>query len=332
MQQHYDTAVSKFQAMSGKIALTKNKSETKSHILEVQKAFDALIEHVQDKRRYSSVRKQANCIRELLAGSIRGISSGELSRLELISALVSGEKFFAKFENEYSATLTADVRRTARELLEAQEELTDDQSTYEAGDINMTILEQSMTPEWQKTLSTAQAVIEKHVAHSAPNEDPKVAQLSAKFEEWEKLGATSPSNMKGQAWSLISLPIVPLYKDFTLTTSENLKQLGIKHTIFEGYAVLENQKIMYFDIKKVAKEFQMKPIDYAEDIVQLINMRVKDKFVVASDIVKVSKKNAGIAMVWLLPERVLSAMLKRQNTGRSVRLKDWDFPFNRENM
>lgn len=302
---------------------TKSRAETIAHLKGSQVDFENLLSFVSANRKLLDAKAPINSLNETLKGIVRGVESDDMDRQEMFALLKS--QTYSKKAVEAFDTIS---NRSKRKRKTEEEEMTYEND--ETVEVNKAVVENSLSTEWRNALEKARKVVGKETSVAGSSVNPEDDKLKAKFVEWDSMAKNSPSSMKGQKFGIVELPVIPLYEDFTITQSSNLAKLGIKHTIFEGYAVFEKQKVLYFnraDLDKNQSEF-----DNVQDIVELINMRSSQKYAVASSIFKLSHRNQNIAMFWILPERVLSTILHKQITsggkrGRSALIKDWSFPF-----
>jgi hypothetical protein len=310
-----------YNSLSTSLELSKKRSVSQSHLLDVQKQYADFLTSTSSDKKLAQVKRHAQSINNLLSGAVRGLQQQEISRTELLQTISSGSKFLDLMNEEY---VLAAKRKPKTENVDLDETV-----EIEVADQ----VESSLSDSALRELKVLREKIEKQTFGVDTN-DGDAEKLKAKFEEWTQLRKKCPTTMGGKNFGLVELPVIPMYVDFTLGTSEVLTKLGIRHTMFEGYAVLERQKILYFDADVIKKEHKMSAEEYAEDLVEFLNLRLSEKVVLASSLVKHSPRNKSIAMFWLMPNRVLTSLLKRQHQaggkkGKSAALRDWDFPFER---
>jgi hypothetical protein len=327
----------KLRGLEPMLLTTKKKTKTLELLNEYLLEVSSLLESIDGNRKLLAVKKNLNSLKEILSGSLRGLEIDEISRGEFLLGIENLSNFIEKADLEFQKS--EDRKQTSKYSKYNQEESEDMESSSTNKDINIALVEQSLSADWQKTLKQVRDKLEKPQSPTEVDKNPDEEKLKAKFAAFDLQAKDSPSSMQGKAFGLAILPVIPLYDDFSITQSENLARLGIQHTLFEGYAIFEKQKILYFSAKKVKElnrenKDQQTNIEFAQDLVDLINSRNSVKYSIASDITKISHKNNDIVLVWLLPQTVLNALLNKQissggKRGRSGNLRDWSFPFSR---
>lgn len=164
-----------------------------------------------------------------------------------------------------------------------------------------------------------------------------------KFNDYKTLDRSRVPTAIKSDFSLLKLPVFPIFDDFSMVLPENLKKAGIKFTKVSGYILFEDQFILMIN-KEAAFEYvqEMSPnkgkakllrnhneccILYARYILQLVEERSTEELIMMegklpSHTLVNHPTNARYLMAWLLPKAKLM-LLSRRN----FKVLKWGFPW-----
>lgn len=117
-----------------------------------------------------------------------------------------------------------------------------------------------------------------------------------------------------------------------------LEQFGVKYVMVEDYLILQDQRLLAIDRKAVdsalakmkrssgraSKRKGADPyLDYAEQVVRLLNERGSQTFDMVSRDYTANPRNSDMLLFWVMPSRILDALVRR---GWN-KLSQWSLPF-----
>lgn len=174
--------------------------------------------------------------------------------------------------------------------------------------------------------------------------------LRERITEIKSTKADLPKNMKGP-YTLLRAPVVAIFDSHdsnkrdrpigsgtvshNFTKSALLEQYGIKYVMVEDYLILQDQMLLAVDRKSVeqavkamnsrrrkgakADEF----VDYAHGVIDILNERGSQKYDLVTKEYNANPRNANMLLFWVMPSRVLDALISR---GWN-KLSTWNLPF-----
>lgn len=184
----------------------------------------------------------------------------------------------------------------------------------------------SNSADWKEVLQKMHETLREAKAAKSPYEEKKSTPATideATRKELEKASSTRdllPLKLK-QPFTLLRLPVIPVFADFRVTTEENIKKLAIPYIYVEGYAIFKDQVLLGVSKSECAKQ-GLSAFDYAESALAVINERGTDEFAFVSQTGVGNPRNSDIMFFWLLPSRKLNRILDKGSAKVS-----WSFVY-----
>lgn len=179
-----------------------------------------------------------------------------------------------------------------------------------------------------------------------------------------KRKADMPTSLKSHGdashpFTMVKMPLVPLFDAWTMTQETLLKRLGIPHIPLAGYMIFDDQLLLV--ISKSAAMKAMKPekktkakptvngkpvveqikgkrwldytreavpiVDYARVILDIINERsTGSTYSMVSEHFVANPRNQDLVCFWVMGTKKLSALIRSSGFGSS-KVKSWGFPW-----
>lgn len=283
--------------------------------------LDYLKQH--QKRKFVQVRKHLTAVNNVVSGLTEGLTAKELSLSDFrghVNSLVT--KFFPRLCESLSSELEA---QTASE--EAQVELTEQQQAVkseiaESGDLRdaLAVIKKLLKERAQQTAPVAP---KNHPA--AQTQDEAQDGVSAELTKLSNARAALPIRLKSE-FQVVRMPIIPIFSNYALNSTDNFKRLGINFISVEGYAVLLDQLLVLVSSRK-AESHGMKSSEYAQSVLSLLNERGTIDYAFVTDEYQVNPRNTDIHMFWALPMSKMNALLRIAQRGRTASTVKWGLPF-----
>lgn len=163
---------------------------------------------------------------------------------------------------------------------------------------------------------------------------PVAADPSA--EELAKLKASQLAKLKASRealpvrvtsdFSLVRMPIVPIFSNDTMNNPETFKKLGIRHFLVAGYAILLDQLVIAVSNKAASSE-GLSTFEYAQAAVSLLNARGNEEYDFVSDWGMPNPRNRDVTLFWIITRARMRIMTRIALSGRNASTVKWGFPF-----
>jgi hypothetical protein len=150
-------------------------------------------------------------------------------------------------------------------------------------------------------------------------------------------------------FTMVKMPIVPLFDRWTVTQEHVLKRLNIPHIPLAGYMIFEDQLLLIVSkssafkagkvVQKKTADGSLAPkrmldfsreaqkvVDYANVILDIINERsTHGTFSMVSDKFVSNPRNQDLVCFWIMGTQKLSALIRA--AGATSKVKTWGFPW-----
>jgi len=162
------------------------------------------------------------------------------------------------------------------------------------------------------------------------------------------------SHVTDHPFTMVRMPLVPLFDQWNLTQSNFLTKLGIPHIPLSGYMIFREQLLLVVSKSAAfsaaqqsaahkrqsskpaaAKKMRMldftreaqKVTDYANVILSIVNEKSSSNtFTIVSDKYVSNPKNQDLVCFWVMGTKKLSALIRSAGFGSS-KVKSWGFPW-----
>jgi len=160
-----------------------------------------------------------------------------------------------------------------------------------------------------------------HVATAPVAADPSAEELAKLKASREALPVRVTSD-----FSLVRMPIVPIFSNYTMNNPETFKKLGIRHFLVAGYAILLDQLVIAVSNKAASSE-GLSPLEYAQAAVSLLNARGNEEYDFVSDWGMPNPRNRDVTLFWITTRARMRIMTRIALSGRNASTVKWGFPF-----
>lgn len=208
---------------------------------------------------------------------------------------------------------------------------------------------QNIESRLKRKIKGNEPISEKDDSHLSRSPDE---HLKDKITKIKSAKASLPKSISGP-YSLIRSPVVAIFDQHdggrkdrpmgTGTVNRNfnknalLDQFGIKYVMLDDYVILQDQVMLAVDRKAVEaavremsgrKRSKKKAKDdtfvqYATQVIDMLNERGSQHFGLVSRVYTANPRNANMLLFWVMPQRVLDALIRR---GWN-KLTQWNLPF-----
>lgn len=292
------------------------------------------------KRSLSKTKKSLVALRNVVTGLLEGLADGEFNSVKEFRAICSNVE--KKFLPQYTEAYTSELQRALDKTQDADSSTEDDSDSE--SEIPSPLIEAkkavAASADWHHILGIFKGAMTKKSAKVSEKADGKPweqtdEEISQRLESVQSKYEELPRTLK-QEYQFMRMPIVPLFKNLGVSTKQNFDKLGIPNINIQGYSILENQILLGISRKSVdalnvgkkKKDEKSTPADFAKTVLEVVNERTNAKYVLVSDKFQTNPKNADILLFWVMPTRLLSALIKSAGLGSSE-VKEWGLPFNR---
>lgn len=268
------------------------------------------------------------------SNTLEGICSGlEEQELELYR--------LREIVQQMDTDLSAHSRAMERELSDIELEVTSADRQLKNREFESQF--QKLLQEVKRKERTTDPVIKQQNVEKELQQQ-KIDQV--KLEKYGKYSTKLPAKISG-AFDLVTVPIIPLFKDYTLMSSRTLSKIDLDHTkLYDSFLVFNKQHLLVFS-NRVADQFvndrknirknKLKPVlgvkeakrtniftQYVNHLLELINERSSIEYVLMTDIYQSSGTNPDLLYAWIIPSKTLEQMRK---LSRTVEVTSWGFPW-----
>ena len=383
---HLDSAQSAISEMLDTCLTSRKVSNLKVSLNSTQAVLSATLDHLQTHPRVlSKTKKSISAIRNTLQGLQDGLESRDLSLKEFRSICSNiRSKFVPQLESSVLDESIKAPKDSDDQDGEASAEFLPEQlqDLKEAATVAIGASMKEMLQVVRKQLAVVdnragntptQAPVDEDEEDGSA-EGPKTSRQ--RYEDREKSEAEKhlktlkvkrdnlPVTLKSHgdkahAFTVVRLPLVPLFEQWTMTQEALLKRLNIPFLKLGGYAIFEEQIILVIskaaaqavnkDFKKTALKLDPKTgrmeipgkrmlditreavpiVDYAKVILDIINEQSSGStYSLVSDQFVANPRNADLLCFWVMGTAKVSALIKAAGFG-SARIKQWGFPWDR---
>lgn len=364
------------------ICSTTNKASAISAVLtSTGSEVDSVLEQLKKlPKTYSKTKKSLVVLRNTISGMSDGIAGRDLTVKEF-RAVCSNVK--AKFIARLESSITEDEAK-----LPAESRASDEQAELDAPALSPDLQEMRNVVLSGGSLQDMLSAVRRQLADSnnraaavprqapvavAPEEDPdpvgtrREATLNTFYDREKQHGIKElqalnkfrevmPPSLKSHntdhPFTMVKMPIVPLFDQWTMTQASLLKKLGIPHIPLSGYMIFQDQLLLIVSrsaamrasqqakkrqSSKPAAEKKMRMLDftreeqkvtnYANVILNIVNEKSESNtYSIVSDKFVSNPKNQDLVCFWIMGTKKLSALIRSAGFGSS-KVKSWGFPW-----
>lgn len=371
------------------ICSSSNKASTISAVLtSTGSEVDSVLEQLKKlPRTYSKTKKSLVVLRNTISGMADGIAGRDLTVREFRAVCANmRDKFIARLDNSISEDQSKipAARGTAAQIVEPgsdapelPEDLREMRSVILSGgslqDMLSVVRKQLADSNNRAAALPAHREADHGAAEEEEDPDPvgtKRATTLTSFYEKEKEHGTRdllalnkfrdlfPTSLKSHVtdhtFTMVKMPIVPLFDQWNLTQGNFLTKLGIPHLPLSGYMIFKDQLLLVVSksaaLKAAAatsakkrkssvpatdKKMRMldftreaqKVTDYANVILSIVNEKSSSNtYSIVSDKFVSNPKNQDLVCFWIMGTKKLSALIRSAGFGSS-KVKSWGFPW-----
>ena len=381
MSKHTDTSLRNLtSSLEGMVdtCFSTNKAATVTSVLaSAGSEVDSVLEQLKKfPKTYSKTKKSLIVLRNTISGMHDGVIGHDLSIREL-RAVCSNVK--DKFLVRLATSIETDMERLPKTEEATAEDSLMAELPPDLREIRSVVLSGGSLQEMLQTVRRQLADANNQAAKAPTSvevdaeEDPdpvgtkRNATLTSYYEKEKQNGIKElvalnkfreamPSSLKSHnsdhSFTMVRMPIVPLFDQWNVTPGNFLKKLGIPHIPLSGYMIFQDQLLLIVSkssamkasqgIKKRAsskpateKKMRMldfnreaqKVTDYANVILSIINEKSQSNtYSIVSDKFVSNPKNQDLVCFWVMGTKKLSALIRAVGFGSS-KVKSWGFPW-----
>lgn len=292
-----DSTLAKLNTAIGQLQSTASQATCQQILSSVGSSVKACIAHLQEneKKKFIATRKSLVVVSNVIDGALNGLVEEQYSSrkhfLTDVNLLASKSTDIASaFGVDYDKHSEPSVQLTDKQL-KAKKSISSD--------------------DWHEGLDKIRASLKE--AERINLDTPEAEQQRDLSAEVDAANTKYPMRLKS-AFTIIRAPVVPIIKN--VFKKEVFDKVRIPYVYFEGYAVFRQQVLLMFS-KSACERQNLTPLQYAEMVLDTMNDKGSEQYVVVSEKHRANPKNRDLVMFWVLPKSRMNNMMAVFKNGIS---------------